>query len=212
MTLERIILPLIGLVMKKYNKYNNMDFEEFNLDIIMNSMEDSSGFILSTVFQKKFSLDVNLKRHEDMKNWLKSKNLDYLVLDGVQKVIDQDNGKVLDYSILYILLFYRNDKLSEQEFQELAQILLKRYDLKTIITKLPNSRDLETWNRDAERKVFRNITSNNMESLIKGFFLGLNKKREKFYFLGIEKENLEKNVFFRKIEKKQHSNDARAIA
>jgi hypothetical protein len=212
LTLERIILPLIGLVMKKYNKYNNMDFEEFNLDIIMNSMEDSSGFILSTVFQKKFSLDVNLKRHEDMKNWLKSKNLDYLVLDGVQKVIDQDNGKVLDYSILYILLFYRNDKLSEQEFQELAQILLKRYDLKTIITKLPNSRDLETWNRDAERKVFRNITSNNMESLIKGFFLGLNKKREKFYFLGIEKENLEKNVFFRKIEKKQHSNDARAIA
>lgn len=212
MTLERIILPLIGLVMKKYNKYNNMDFEEFNLDRIMNSMEDSSGFILSTVFQKKFSLDVNLKRHEDMKNWLKSKNLDYLVLDGVQKVIDQDNGKVLDYSILYILLFYRNDKLSEQEFQELAQILLKRYDLKTIITKLPNSRDLETWNRDAERKVFRNITSNNMESLIKGFFLGLNKKREKFYFLGIEKENLEKNVFFRKIEKKHPSNDARAIA
>lgn len=205
-------MPLIGLVMKKYNKYNNMDFEEFNLDRIMNSMEDSSGFILSTVFQKKFSLDVNLKRHEDMKNWLKSKNLDYLVLDGVQKVIDQDNGKVLDYSILYILLFYRNDKLSEQEFQELTQILLKRYDLKTIITKLPNSRDLETWNRDAERKVFRNITSNNMESLIKGFFLGLNKKREKFYFLGIEKENLEKNVFFRKIEKKQHSNDARAIA
>lgn len=205
-------MPLIGLVMKKYNKYNNMDFEEFNLDRIMNSMEDSSGFILSTVFQKKFSLDVNLKRHEDMKNWLKSKNLDYLVLDGVQKVIDQDNGKVLDYSILYILLFYRNDKLSEQEFQELAQILLKRYDLKTIITKLPNSRDLETWNRDAERKVFRNITSNNMESLIKGFFLGLNKKREKFYFLGIEKENLEKNVFFRKIEKKKHSNDVRAIA
>jgi hypothetical protein len=212
MTLERVFLPLIGLVMKKYNKYNNMDFEEFNLDRIMNTMEDSSGFILSTVFQKKFSLDVNLKRHEDMKNWLKSKSLDYLVLDGVQKVLDHDNGKILDYSILYILLFYRNDKLSEQEFQELAQILLKRYDLKTIITKLPNSRDLETWNREAERKVFRNITSNNMESLIKGFFLGLNKKREKFYFLGIEKESEEKNIFYNKIAKRRLSNDARAIA
>jgi hypothetical protein len=189
-----------------------MDFEEFNMDRILNTIEDSSGFILSSVFQKKFSLDVNLKRHEDMKIWLKTKNLDYLVLDGVQKVTDQDSGRILDYSILYILLFYRADKMSEEEFQELAQILLKRYDLKTIITKLPHSNDLETWNREADRKVFRNITSNNMESLIQGFFLGLNKRKEKFYFLGIERESQEKGVFYQKIMKRSIALGSRAIA
>ncbi|WCL49687.1 hypothetical protein [Leptospira sp. GIMC2001] len=198
--------------MEKYTKYNNMAFDSFDIDRILKSMDNAQGFLLSTVFQKKFSMDINLKRHEDMKNWISSKELPYLVLDGVQKVSDPDSGKILDYSILYILTFFRDDKISIEGFQDLAQILLKRYDLNTIITKLPNSNNLETWNREAERKAFRNITSTTTQGLTKDFFLGLNKKKEKFFFVGIENQSEDAGPFIRKVKKRDYSDMDRQIA
>lgn len=198
--------------METYTKYNNLDFERFSMDRIIDSMEDSKGFILSTVFQKKYSLDVNLKRHEDMKNWMSSKDLKYIVLDGVQKVVDKEDNKVYDYSILYMLTFFNADQMESMEFYSLAQILLKRYDLNNIILKNPSSKELESWNRDFEKKTFRNITSNNMATLIDNFFRGLNKKKDKFYFLGIEKPEPkanEKGPLFRPIQRREK---ARAIA
>lgn len=186
-----------------YTKYNNLDFERFNMDRILDAMEDSQGFILSTVFQKKFSLDVNLKRHEDMKNWILAKGLPFVVLDGVQKVVDRENDKIYDYSILYLLLFYHPDKMDPSDFSELGQVILKRYDINSVIIKQPHLKDLESWNREMEKKAFKNITSNNMFEMLTQFFAGLNKKRDKFYFLGIEKQNFKTRApFYRPIPKR----------
>ncbi|MCC5815373.1 MAG: hypothetical protein JJT78_11500 [Leptospira sp.] len=180
------------------------------MDRIIDSLEDSQGFILSSVFQKKYSLDVNLKRHEDMKNWMTSKDLKFIVLDGVQKVVDKEEEKVYDYSILYTLTFFNSEQMEGMEFYSLAQILIKRYDLHNIILKNPSSKELESWNRDFQKKTFRNITSNNMAALIESFFKGLNKKKDKFYFLGIERpEILSKGPLFRPIIRKESN---RAIA
>jgi hypothetical protein len=196
--------------METYTKYNNLDFERFSMDRIIDSLEDSQGFILSSVFQKKYSLDVNLKRHEDMKNWMTSKELKFIVLDGVQKVVDKEEEKVYDYSILYTLTFFNSEQMEGMEFYSLAQILIKRYDLHNIILKNPSSKELESWNRDFEKKIFRNITSNNMANLIESFFKGLNKKKDKFYFLGIERpEAVSKGPLFRPILRKESK---RAIA
>jgi hypothetical protein len=199
--------------MKAYTKYNNLDFESFSLDRILDTLDDSQGFILCTVFQKRYSLDINLKRHEDMKIWLNSQDLNFLVLDGIQKVIDPDTGKTLDYSILYILTIYNPAQSNPEEFKELSQMILKRYDLNSVITKFPNGKDLVSWNRDLDKKVFKNITASNMENLIKDFFTGLNKNKDKFYFLGIEKQasNLEVGPLIRKVPKKKASGK-RAIA
>jgi hypothetical protein len=197
--------------METYTKYNNLDFERFSMDRIIDSLEDSQGFILSSVFQKKYSLDVNLKRHEDMKNWMSSKKLKFIVLDGVQKVVDRDEEKVYDYSILYTLTFFNAEQMEGMEFYSLAQILIKRYDLHNIILKNPSSKELESWNRDFQKKSFRNITSNNMATLVESFFKGLNKKKDRFYFLGIEMPEpiSKKGPLFRPIIRKE---TIRAIA
>lgn len=199
--------------MQSYIKYNNLDFEKFSIDRIMESMEDSQGFILCSVFQKKFSLDVNLKRHEDMKNWIYSKGLNFIVLDGIQKVIDREEDRIYDYSILYILVFFDPIKIDPIDFSDLGQIILKRYDLKSMVIKLPQSNDLETWNRELEKKAIKNLTSTSMYKLVENFFAGINKRKDKFYFLGIEKKTSFKNKsgFYQPIEKRNRYQQ-RAIA
>ncbi len=175
--------------METYSKYNNLNFERFSLDRILDSMEDSRGFLLASVFQKKFSLDVNLKRHEDMKIWLKNQGYRFVVLDGVQKVIDKSEDKIYDYSILYLLVFFNDTSLEENTLEDLVRITLKRYELSQIILKNPINGDLESWNRDFEKKVIKNITNHNLDGFIQYFFDEINRKRNKFYFQGIEKTN-----------------------
>lgn len=199
--------------MQSYTKYNNLDFEKFSIDRIMESMEDSQGFILCSVFQKKFSLDVNLKRHEDMKNWIYTKGLNYIILDGVQKVVDREEDRIYDYSILYLLVFFDPIKIDPIDFSDLGQIILKRYDLKSLVIKLPQSKDLETWNRELEKKAIKNLTSTSMYRLVENFFAGINKRKDRFYFLGIEKKTSFKTKFgFHRPIEKRNRYQQRAIA
>lgn len=173
-------------VKENYIKYNNLVFEGFNLNKVLEAKGEANGFILLSVFQKKFSVDINLKRHEDMKNWLRSKGYKYVVLDGIQIVYDEVDKKNYEYSMLYFLIFLNEVMESDEDIPSLIQVLIKRYDLSQIILKDPFSETIESWNRDLIRKSFRNIEELGSHSIIEKFFQGINKKN-KFYFVGIEK-------------------------
>lgn len=45
-----------------------MDFEEFNMDRILNTIEDSSGFILSSVFSEKIFIGCKSKASRRYEN------------------------------------------------------------------------------------------------------------------------------------------------
>ncbi|TGN17201.1 hypothetical protein [Leptospira idonii] len=173
-----------------YTKYFNLDFEPFDMERIFEERKDSSGFFLSTVFQKRFSEEVNLKRHEDQKLWLQSKNLRFLVLDGIQKVAD-DSGKLEPTSILYLLGFFDHSAITEVGFEDTCHILMKRYDLSSLILKLPESDHLEIWGKDGSKKVYKNVSHPNIDSLIKSLFQSINKK-DHFQFIGLERPNSDK--------------------
>jgi hypothetical protein len=177
-----------------YNKFFNLEFEPFDMDRIIADRNESTGFFLATVFQKRFSEEVNLKRHEDQKLWLQSKRIRYLVLDGLQKVSDE-SGKVEAASILYLLTFFDPLTITEVGFEDTCQILMKRYDLPSLILKLPDSDHLEIWGRDSSRKVYKNVAHPNMDSLLKSLFSSINKK-DHFQFIGIERPNLERKTAF----------------
>jgi|JI10StandDraft_1071094.scaffolds.fasta_scaffold247472_2 hypothetical protein len=177
-----------------YSKYFNLEFEPFDLERIFTDRNDSAGFFLATVFQKRFSEEVNLKRHEDQKLWLQSKRLRYLVLDGIQKVSD-DSGKVESASILYLLTFFDHNSITEVGFEDTCHILMKRYDLPSLILKLPDSDHLEIWGKDSSRKVYKNVAHPNIDSLLKSLFQSINKK-DHFQFIGIERPNYEKKTGF----------------
>ncbi len=177
-----------------YSKYFNLEFEPFDLERIFHERNESTGFFLATVFQKRFSEEVNLKRHEDQKLWLQSKRLRYLALDGIQKVSDE-SGKVESASILYLLTFFDHNSITEIGFEDTCHILMKRYDLPSLILKLPDSDSLEIWGKDSTRKVYKNVTHPNMDSLLKSLFHSINKK-DHFQFIGIERPNFEKKAGF----------------
>ncbi|MDZ4724571.1 MAG: hypothetical protein SH817_00330 [Leptospira sp.] len=177
-----------------YSKYFNLEFEPFELERIIADRNDSTGFFLATVFQKRFSEEVNLKRHEDQKLWLQSKKLRYLVLDGLQKVAD-DSGSVEQAAILYLLTFFDQTTITEAGFEDTCHILMKRYDLPSLIIKLPESDHLEIWGKDASKKVYKNVAHPNMDSLLKSLFHSINKK-DHFQFIGIERPNYEKKSGF----------------
>lgn len=173
-----------------YTKFFNLEFEPFDLERIFEARNESTGFFLSTVFQKRFSEEVNLKRHEDQKLWFLSKNLRYLALDGIQKVAD-DSGKLENASILYLLVFFDQSSITELGFEDTCHILMKRYDLSSLILKLPDSDHLEIWGKDSTRKVYKNVSHPNIDSLLKSLFQSINKK-DHFQFVGIERPNLDK--------------------
>jgi hypothetical protein len=177
-----------------YSKYFNLEFEPFEMERIFADRNDSTGFFLATVFQKRFSEEVNLKRHEDQKLWLQSKRLRYLVLDGIQKVSD-DSGKVESASILYLLTFFDHATITEVGFEDTCHILMKRYDLPSLILKLPDSDHLEIWGKEATKKVYKNVAHPNIDSLLKSLFQSINKK-DHFQFIGIERPNYEKKAGF----------------
>ncbi|MCZ8156691.1 MAG: hypothetical protein O9264_11260 [Leptospira sp.] len=177
-----------------YNKFFNLEFEPFELDRIYSERNESSGFFLSTVFQKRFSEEVNLKRHEDQKLWLQAKKLRFLVLDGLQKVSDE-SGKVESASILYLLTFFDHNSITEMGFEDTCHILMKRYDLPSLILKLPESDHLEIWGKDGSKKVYKNVAHPNMDSLLKSLFHSINKK-DHFQFIGIEKPNYDKKLSY----------------
>jgi len=152
------------------------------LEKILHEKGRSSGFFLSTVFQKRFSEDINLKRHEDQKLWIQSKNLRFLVLDAVH---NQTNEEIS--SLLYTLVFFDEDRISEDGFEDTCQILLKRYDLSSLILKLPMNDHLEIWNKGSHKKLYKQVAHENSDALLSMLFDSIRKKNH-FQFLGIEKK------------------------
>ncbi len=180
---------------ESYSKYFNLEFESFSLEQVLAARQESSGFFLSTVFQKRFSDDVNLKRHEDQKLWIQSKNLRFLVLDGIQKS-PGTSGLMESNSVLYLLVFFDADRISENGFEDLCQIILKRYDLSSLILKLPINDYLEIWNKGAQKKLYKQVAHENVDTLLKILFDSIHKK-DHFQFVGIEKvESTEKKGLF----------------
>ncbi|MDF3818538.1 hypothetical protein P3G55_01425 [Leptospira sp. 96542] len=177
-----------------YTKYFNLEFESFTMERIFEERKDSTGFFLSTVFQKRFSEEVNLKRHEDQKLWIQSKNLHYVVLDGLQRFSDE-NGRVEPTNILYLLVFFDFNAITEFGFEELCHVQMKRYDLSSLILKLPDSDHLEIWNKENAKKEYKNVIHPNMDSLLKSLFDSINKKGH-FQFIGIERLNSDKKLGF----------------
>jgi len=177
-----------------YTKYFNLEFEPFSLERILEERQDSSGFFLSTVFQKRFSEEVNLKRHEDQKLWIQTKNLRYVVLDGVQKISDE-NGRLEPTNILYLLVFFDFNSITEYGFEDVCNVLMKRYDLPSLILKMPESDHLEIWSKDHSRKSYKNVIHPNIESLMKSLFDSINKK-DHFQFIGMERVNSDKKSGF----------------
>ncbi|MBM9546171.1 hypothetical protein JWG40_04040 [Leptospira sp. 201903074] len=177
-----------------YTKYFNLEFEPFSLERILEERQDSSGFFLSTVFQKRFSEEVNLKRHEDQKLWIQTKNLRYVVLDGVQKISDE-NGRLEPTNILYLLVFFDFNSITEYGFEDVCNVLMKRYDLPSLILKMPESDHLEIWSKDHSRKSYKNVIHPNIESLMKSLFDSINKK-DHFQFIGLERTNSDKKSGF----------------
>ncbi|GBF51589.1 hypothetical protein LPTSP4_31270 [Leptospira ryugenii] len=173
-----------------YTKYFNVEFDPFDMDHILQERKDSTGFFLATVFQKRFSEEVNLKRHEDLKLWMQSKNLRYIVLDGIQKLPD-DSGKLEPVSILYLLTFFEDTKITEVGFEDTCHILMKRYDLPSLIVKLADSDHLEIWNKDGVRKEYKQVSHSSLDSLLKAVFASINKK-DHFQFVGIERSQSDK--------------------
>ncbi len=180
---------------ESYSKYFNLEFESFSLEQVLAARQESTGFFLSTVFQKRFSDDVNLKRHEDQKLWIQSKNLRFLVLDGIQKS-PGTSGLMESNSVLYLLVFFDADRISENGFEDLCQIILKRYDLSSLILKLPINDYLEIWNKGAQKKLYKQVAYENVDTLLKILFDSIHKK-DHFQFVGIEKvESTEKKGLF----------------
>lgn len=180
---------------ESYSKYFNLEFESFSLEQVLAARQESTGFFLSTVFQKRFSDDVNLKRHEDQKLWIQSKNLRFLVLDGIQKS-PGTSGLMESNSVLYLLVFFDADRISENGFEDLCQIILKRYDLSSLILKLPINDYLEIWNKGAQKKLYKQVAHENVDTLLKILFDSIHKK-DHFQFVGIEKvESTEKKGLF----------------
>lgn len=177
-----------------YTKFFNIEFEPFSLDRILEERKDSTGFFLSTVFQKRFSEEVNLKRHEDQKLWIQTKNLRYIVLDGIQKIPDE-NGKLEPTNILYLLVYFDFNSITEIGFEDVCHVLMKRYDLPSLILKLPESDHLEIWSKDNSKKDYRNVIHPNMDSLLRSLFDSINKK-DHFQFIGIEKANTDRKAGF----------------
>lgn len=173
-----------------YTKFFNLDFEPFALERILEERKESTGFFLSTVFQKRFSEEVNLKRHEDQKLFIQAKGLRYLVLDGLQKIPD-DQGRLEPTNVLYLLVFYEEDVITEIAFEDLCQVLMKRYDLPSLILKLPESDHVEIWSKDQSKKEYKNAIYPKIEDLLRSLFGSINKK-DHFQFIGIEKPSLEK--------------------
>jgi|GEM_PF-2311711 len=180
---------------ESYQKYFYLEFEPFRLERILEERGESTGFFLSTVFQKRFSEDVNLKRHEDQKQWIQTKEIRYMVLDGTQKIPNQ-NGMIESHSMLYLLGFFDSDRISELGFEELCHVLLKRYDLPSLVLKLPSNEYMEIWNKGSQKKLQKQVARESSDTLLSALFGSMNKK-DHFQFVGIEKPgNVEKKGGF----------------
>jgi hypothetical protein len=72
---------------------------------------------------------------------------------------------------------------------------MKRYDLASLILKLPESDHLEIWGKDNSKKDYRNVIHPNMDSLLRSLFDSINKK-DHFQFIGIERPSSDRKSGF----------------
>lgn len=168
-----------------YIRYNNLKFASLDIDKLVEDVGDSSNFLFSTVFQKRFNLDVNLKRHEDHKLFYQTREINYFVLDCLQITRDEATEQYMEYPLLYVLAILPSSVHTPESVEDMCGVLLKRYDSPSIALKWRGNSGIIVMNRDGSKKQLMKYRTRNEENTLKNFLKSIENK-EFFKILGRE--------------------------
>ena len=115
---------------ERYENYNNHLYEKQSLSRVWKHSQN--GFFMMSSFRGQFSLEDNLKRHEQLKKSLKQKKLGFFEIDGTYKY---DDGHT--ESELSLFVPFRSDIYSFEEFEKIALELGKKFNQESVLVKYP---------------------------------------------------------------------------